>query len=387
MKTKSTIILNILNVLPRFFLLSLVVSMAIGEEVTYLMRSTRALLSGDAYTAVADDAYTLFYNPAALGRNGLAGIGLYPINPSIGLTNPLAHLDSFTSLPDTPEGMVESAMGIPLYLHVGAAPALKFGPFALGFFYNLHLNMMTQNATHPTMAIDYHQDRGFIMGYAHSFGTGGVRQKDGSRTTGHRTSVGVAVKKLNRQALQEDFPVFGPKLYNAIMNGEGGITNIRENLGYSKGEAWGWDAGVEHVISANWYQLAGAISLLDISDTEFKVTEGTEVPSLPMIMSAGVSWKQNFKIIDYTLSLDVRPILQTMDLMRKVHIGLDIGLPLLRCFGGVSEGYLSYGVSIKVWPVTIMLGLYGVEVGTNYGEEDASRAVIYISLLDFSFKG
>ncbi len=368
------------------FLLIIISLPCWASEVPHLMVSPRAILSGDAYTANSEDAYTLFYNPAALGRNGLAGIGLYPINPAFGITNPIEELDLLTDFPTTPETITQRLMGIPMYLHVGAAPTLKFGPFALSFFYNLHTNIMMQDATHPTMSIDYHQDRGFIMGYAHSFGTGGIRQKDGSRTTGYRTSLGLAVKKLNRQALEEDFPVFGPGLYSILMSADG-ISNIREDLGYSKGEAWGWDVGAEHVISSSWYQLSFGVSLLDISDTEFKVTEGTEVPSQPMIMATGVSWKQNFKIVDYTLSLDIKPVLQAMDLMRKVHLGLDIGLPFIRLLGGLSEGYLSYGVAIKVWPITLMLGLYGVEVGNTYQEEEAARAIIYLSLLDFSFKG
>lgn len=55
----------------KFFVLLFLclVSMLHAQEVNYLARSPRALLMGDAYTAIADDEFTLFYNPAALGRN------------------------------------------------------------------------------------------------------------------------------------------------------------------------------------------------------------------------------------------------------------------------------------------------------------------------------
>ena len=55
----------------------------LAKEFRYLARSPRALLMGDAYTAVADDEYTLFYNPAALGRH--KGVHISTINPKIEL--------------------------------------------------------------------------------------------------------------------------------------------------------------------------------------------------------------------------------------------------------------------------------------------------------------
>ena len=346
---------------------------------------------GDAYTAIADDGHTLFYNVAALGRNGMAGIGMYPLNPSIGLTNVVTDflngtMDKYTSFPDDTGEMAQQIMGLPIYVHVGGAPTLKFGPFAISLFYNLHTNLMMQNATHPTFDINYHQDRGFAMGYAHSFGTGGIRLKDGTRTTGYRTSIGATVKKMNRQALVNEFPLFGPELYNAVLGG-GELTELRENLGYSKGETWGWDLGAQYVVSSNWFELSFGAAALDIGDTQFKVTSGTEVPDQKMVTSLGVAWKQDFTAFDYTVSFDMHPLLQPMSLLRRMHVGLELGFPLLKLFGGYNGGYLSYGGQVRLWPITIMAGIYGVEVGSTFREKEGSRLIIYLSLLDFSFQG
>ncbi|MFA7613273.1 MAG: hypothetical protein WCY48_03485, partial [Candidatus Caldatribacteriota bacterium] len=51
-----------------------------------LMRSPKALLMGDAFTAVNDDSYTLFYNPASMARHKKA-FSFYPIQGYISGTN------------------------------------------------------------------------------------------------------------------------------------------------------------------------------------------------------------------------------------------------------------------------------------------------------------
>ena len=46
-----------------------------AREVYYTLRSPKALLMGDAYTTLAEDDYTLFYNPAILARH--SGFSLF----------------------------------------------------------------------------------------------------------------------------------------------------------------------------------------------------------------------------------------------------------------------------------------------------------------------
>jgi hypothetical protein len=52
---------------------------------------------------------------------------------------------------------------------------------------------------------------------------------------------------------------------------------------------------------------------------------------------------------------------------------------------GWNGGYLSYGAGIELWPVTLYAGFYGIEIGSAFHQEEGKRAIIYLSLLDFSF--
>lgn len=108
-----------------------------AKEFRYLARSPRALLMGDAFTAVADDEYTLFYNPAAMGRHN--GIHVTPINPRIELPDVLSKnvtrmkfsIDGkYKDWPKEPVGIVDRILGTPLHLGASIAPTIKFENFA-----------------------------------------------------------------------------------------------------------------------------------------------------------------------------------------------------------------------------------------------------------------
>ena len=73
-----------------------------AKEVFHVGRSPRALIMGDAFAALADDEYTLFYNPAALGKE--ADLRVVPFNPHLGILNPLDYIDkSCIEISDTLE--------------------------------------------------------------------------------------------------------------------------------------------------------------------------------------------------------------------------------------------------------------------------------------------
>ena len=362
-----------------------------AQEVNYLARSPRALLMGDAYTAVADDEFTLFYNPAALGRN--KGVAFTLVNPDFGLTDALSELDRFKNFPSGNNAAPQIAnriMDFPIYLQAGIFPTLKMGQFGFTLFANSKSSLVLRNATNPEIDINYKYDRGFIFGFAHNIGTGAysAKAKKGAKSStsaGSRLSFGMAVKHMNRQGLDDQFDLFGTTLLSKINSGSTDINSFKNAFGYSKGKAWGYDLGAEYAISSGHSVLTTAISALDAGDTRFVKTEGTgEVPKQDMMINSGIAYKQDFGFFDYTLSADMHPMNAAIDFGRKFHFGSELSIPLLTFNVGWSEGYLSYGASVKLWPIKITTGFYGVEVGSRYREQEAKRFILYVSLFDFS---
>lgn len=361
-----------------------------SQEVSYIGRSPRAQLMGDAFTAVADDEYTLFYNPAALGRN--KGVSFTPINPSIGGTNVIDDTDRFKNFPKKNPGEIANRiLNYPVSLQASAFPGFKIGTFGFNLFATSKTNMVLRNAIHPVLDVDYRYDRGFTAGFAYNFGNGALATKikkssKQKMTSGTRLSVGIAVKHISREGMSDQYDLFGTTLLNTINSGNTTLSDLKKALGYSKGKAWGVDLGTEYGYSSGRSLFTAGLSILDIGSTRFTKTEGIgHVPMQEMTINSGVAYKQDLGVFDYTLAADIRPLNSSIDMSRKFHLGTELAIPLITLNAGWSEGYLSYGASLKLWPVKLTAGFYGVELGSKFREQEAKRFIVYLSLFDFSF--
>lgn len=354
------------------------------QEYRPMMRSPEALLMGDAFTALADDAFTLFYNPAALGKN--RGVEVYPLNFSLGLTNAYSERDRFKDFPSDPVDIAQRVMDFPLHTQLSTAPGIKVGGFGFSLIANNSTNIVLQNSVNPILSVDYRYDSGFVMGYAVNITSRGPSLVGLSpHRQGHRFSLGFSVKHIKREGLAEDFNFFGPRILNAIQNASD-FREIRENLGYSKGKAWGTDFGMEYSYRAGHTEFLMGLSLMDILDTDFKRTSGdVPLPNQKMSLNFGSAVRQNFGLFNTTLSFDMHPILESIDYRRKLHFGAKLGTPLLDVFGGWSGGYTSYGASLKIWPLKLTAGVYSSELGADYNDNRGSRAILYLSLFETKF--
>lgn len=358
-----------------------------GGEIRYLARSPRALLMGDAFTALADDEYTLFYNPAALGRHG--DFSISPLNPMFGVTNALDEIDRFENFPKGEASKIQDRLlGFPVYVKLGLTPTVKLGNFALSGIFNNTTSLVLHNKIYPEMNIDYRYDKGFVAGYAHTIGGGQSGTRHGTKfRPGHRLSIGLAVKHISREGLNGQFDLFGTKLLNIIEAGASDISAIKEQLGYSSGSGWGYDFGMDYELVRKSFTFASSISVLDITDTRFKKEKGTrDIARQEMIVNWGTVFGQRFgPFFSYNLTFDLHPLTEDIDLGRKVHVGAEINVLMFSVLFGVSEGYPSYGVGLDLAPFKILAGFYSVELGTNYKQEEGKRAFLSLNLLDFSF--
>ena len=376
---------NLRNLLPLILLTCFVQLKA--AEVRYLARSPRALLMGDAFTALADDEYTLFYNPAAIGRH--SDFSISPLNPMIATTNALDEVDRFKDFPSGQASKIqERLLGFPVYVKLGITPTVKLGGFALSGLFNSTTSLILRNSTYPEMDIDYRYDRGFIAGYSHSFGQAQSGTRHGTKfRPGYRASVGFAVKHISREGLNGQFDLYGTRLLNIVESGASDISAIKEQLGYSTGDAWGYDLGVDYEFVRQGYTLASSISILDIADTRFKKTKGTrDIASQEMLVNWGMTFGQRFgPLFSYNLAFDLHPLNTNIDFGRKVHFGAEVNVLVFSLLMGWSEGYPSYGVGLDLAPFKILAGFYTVELGSTYKHEAGKRAFLSLNLLDFSF--
>lgn len=364
-------------------LLILLLSMPVlGIENPYLLRSPRALLMGDAFTAVNDDEFTLAYNPASLGRHR-RNFTIYPFNPTISATNILSDTDRFNNLPDTPTGLADVLMGYPVHAGANIAPGFKLFNFGVTFLANEQIDAVLKNKTHPMLDLDLRQDKGIMMGFAIPLSPNRLGKNSFS---GSQTSLGIAAKYIERNGVADSYALTGTTVLDTI--GQDEVNDMLRSLGKVRGIAWGFDAGIEHVMRSGNSQMVLGLAALDIGDTTFKVDKNPEKRKVADIRSQfnlGMSFGQDYKVFHYILSADVRALNEEQDFMRRVRLGAEIGFPMLSLMAGVNSGYYSYGASLKLGFMKITAGFYDLEIGSSYKETKSRQALLYLSLFDFSF--
>lgn len=355
-----------------------------GYEAPHGIRSPRGLLMGDAFTAVGTDEYTLFYNPASLGRHQ-HDLTFYPFNPQATGSNVINDLDKYKDLPDTPNGMADLLMNKPLHAGVNIAPGFKFFNFGFNFIASESVDVLVRNKIHPVMDVDYRSDRGFVMGVAIPLGPS--RMGGAKSTGGQLTTVGLGAKYIKRRGLKDTLALTGTDILDNI-GADTDAETIIKNLGITEGDAWGFDAGLEHVIRRGPHQFSFGLAALDITNTDYDVKknlDGKTVAADRGQVNVGTAWLMRTSLLKGSLSMDIRNLNREQEFMERFRLGFELGTPIISALGGWNAGYLSYGLSLDLGMLKVTAGFYGVEAGSQYNDIESERFVVYLSLFDFSF--
>ena len=344
-----------------------------AREVRDLGRSARGLLLGDAYTAIADDSHTLYYNPAIMGRH--KGFSFWPLNPAITLVNPLKNLDKLESAQDNSSsttGFADALFNFPIHLGVNYAPGFKMGRFGLTAIVNYSTNFQLKNKYTPMLDVDHRFDKGFIAGW-------GVVLSEGNH-------LGIGVKYLQREGLYGTYNLVSKTMMDAIAAGE--LDGIMKELGQVKGSGWGFDFGWDLVKKFGPSTFTMGLALLDVYTILHTNSndEDLEVQPQPMRVNLGTSYALEAAGLGIRVSADIRNLEQQIAFMRRVRLGLEIMMtPALSILTGFNSAGYSYGLRLNTGLIDTYLGLYEEDIGEKIGQEKSSRAVIYFSLFDFTF--
>lgn len=352
-------------------------------EERYLNRSAHGLLMGDAYTAVADDSFSLFYNPALLARH--SGFSMWSINAQVGATNPLKDPDKYNNLGSDPNQIADTLFSEPIHLHLGSNPGFKMGRFGLSAIVNNSSNIILQNKITPMLDIDFRFDKGFIMGYAHPI-FGNYSYKSG----GEQLAFGVGVKYLQRESIYGTYNLTSPVLYAALESGD--PDTILEALGQVKGSGWGFDLGLDYVKKSGPNGFKMGLALLDVySGLQTDANDfDREVQTQTLKANFGAAWELGLaEDFGFVLSADVRNLeSQSVELTKRTRLGLEVKLsPALSALAGTNSGLYSYGLKVSTGFFQVYAGIYDEDIGEKQGQIVSNRAIVYVSLFDFTFDG
>lgn len=355
---------------------------AFAFDYPYTIRSPEGLLMGDAYTGVNADEFTMFYNPATLGRHK-KDFTFYPFNPQLSGTNVLNDVQRLKEFQDGQIDASEVLMDYPIHASAGIAPGFKLFNVGVSFFASENYDLLLRNPAHPMLDIDLHSDKGIILGTAIPLGKSRLNRQSQS---GSQTSLGVSYKYVERTGVRETVALLSPEIAEALS--KDGLKYILDSIDRVKSMGHGFDAGFEHVVKKGSSQFVMGLSALNIGGIEFKEEshpEEIQVSDVRSQMNLGLAYGQNFNFFHYILSADVRGLNEETDFGKRLRMGLQFGFPALKFMAGLNSGYYSYGLTLDLFFMKLTTGLYGVEIGTHYKQIESNRFLIYLSLFDFSF--
>jgi hypothetical protein len=355
---------------------------AFSFDSPYTFRSPKALLMGDAFTAVNDDEYTLFYNPASLARHK-ADFTLHPLNPQLNGTNILSDSDRFNNFPNEPVAASNVLMDYPVHASAGISPGFKLFNVGVTFLASESYDLLLRNQAYPTLDLDLRSDKGVILGVGLPLGPSRIGRKS---LQGSQTSLGISAKYLERTGIRDTIGITSPTVLNSL--GKDELKDIVNSLGRVKGIGYGFDAGVEHLVKNGNSQFVASLAALDITGTEFteaKTDDDLQVADIKDQINLGLAVGQDFKFFHYILSADLRGLNEEQDFGKRLRLGAEVGVPGIKLLGGMNSGYYSYGAMLDFSMFKLTAGFYDMEIGTSYKQTKSSRFVIYLSLFDFSF--
>jgi len=345
-------------------LLALVGQNAWARPLVENWTSVRALGMGNAYTAVVNDSDALFYNPAGLAQTG--GFRWTMFDPRLG-ANGLSAYETFKDVADSDNfaDMINGLYGDTIWLSGGSKTALQFGPFAAAAFAGAEGSAYLRNPAYPAMDVEYAADYGFTAGAGFPLVPGFL-------------NAGVVARRITRVGTSQPIDVSTLATLN---------TDQLEQEFKNRGSAYGLDLGLTLMSPA---PMSPRVSFAwkNVGDTKFKREAGLRAPStIPDEMVIGAAMSIDLPLVSITPAIDYKYLnREDVQLGKKLHLGVEVDLPLVALRAGLHQGYYALGAGMDLGIMRFDAATYGVEMGEYPGQKPDRRYIVQMTL-ELGFDG
>ena len=342
-----------------------------AKELYEAYRSVRGMAMGNAYTAVVDNEEALMYNPASLCR--VSGIHLALINPAASAEG----FDLESSIRDLTTAKTNTAIATALRQFYGkrADIAFSFTPIVavpcigVGLLGDFDLGVSLNNPAYPNLNLKVLADYGGQVGF-------------GVPLIPKILYFGVSAKFLKRAGA--DVPI-GISTIATLSD-----TQLRNQVANS-GTGYGSDMGLTATLPGPIAPTL-AFAWKNMGNTAFTQDAGLRAPNkLEQEMTTGASLTLDAYVLKVRPAIEFKHMNdETEQLGKKIHMGMELDLPIISLRGGFNQGYMTYGAGVDLGWVRVDAASYGVEMGVYPGQDESRRfavqAVIDLSLdANFSF--
>jgi len=331
-----------------------------ATQFPLLYQGTRPLGMGGAYTAVADDAGSLMYNPAGLARVDGFQMDLLNLEAEfseggIDLVKDLQDLEG--SDVTTATAVVGSHVGEHFRVRADTFPNVVTRGFGFGVLAQATADGEFHSLVNPRVDLDAKADTVGFVGMARSFGP----EK--------HLSLGVTGKIARRQGAQTTF--------TAVDLASEGFTPF-DNLDQVETD-FAFDLGAMYSPALPLSPTVGVVGL-NLTDLDF----GT-LGSVPSQLNVGVAVNPKFGPLGLTLAADWVDVTNRLatdeDKRKRTNLGAEVRLwKFLAVRGGLHQDYYTAGATLDLVLLKIDVATYGEEQGAFGGQREDRR---YIARVDF----
>lgn len=335
---------------------------------------------GRAYSAVADDALSLHYNPAGLALVNRLDLQIFDLR--LGSNRDVAQ--SYKGLGDlgkSGSGSVAETMNKYAGKHIMATAGnntqLTVPNFALGLLYNMHTDFDLENTSYPTTRMRYTKDLGFYAGGAFAAGPKKALRLGATLKYIHRTGGirNVALSEIsgNRKAIVDNFGASG--------SGYGADLGMQYRLPFP--------GRTEVTTSFVWH---------DVGHTSFGGMQQHNPPTRidqNMVAGLGVRFpiggRKNRRLErrygssrstnHLSFAFDYSHLNYSLDrehLPKHLHVGMNLDLPIFSLQLGLNQTALTFGTAFDIGILKVELATYGEELGSYAGQKVDRRYLLSI---------
>lgn len=331
---------------------------AFGGELVELNTSVRALGMGNAYAAAVKDADALFYNPAGIAR--ISGLNWTIANMRAGI-NGLETLEDVSDMQgsSTFESAVRNLYGDHIWVGGGGKAAFAMPYFAAAVYDALDASVDINNPVYPNFDLSVINDLGYTVGGA--FPLGPVLQ------------FGTAIRYIQRVGARVPF---GPTYISTLDPDTIQTAVEREGNGYAMdiGLNASIPGPVSPVFSFVWK---------NVGITKYK-GESPTISTPPRDvdeMSVGAALDVDAGLVSVMPVFDFKYLNRAdVQLGKKIHLGVEIGIPMIDIRAGFSEGYYTLGMGLNLGLFRMDAATYGVELGEYPGQREDRRYVVEFTM-------
>lgn len=329
-----------------------------AEELPNLYRGIRPLGMGGAFITLSDDENAMFYNPA--GLNDVSGFGVDILNPSVEWSENSSSLyKDFKDLETDDEGAVADFMservGDRQHIRTALLPNLTMHNFAVGLLGQATFDLDVRNRSNPVVVTDIKIDLGLLVSGALGF-------------YDRQLQIGATGKYIKRDGIRHT--------YTAREIASDGFDPLDQR---EKENDFAFDLGAKFnpkmVLSPSF-----AVVLQNITDLDFG-----PLGEIPQQLNIGAAVNPNLGILKTTLAVEIDDVTKNVDgdkdLYKRAHLGAEIRFPMILALrAGVNGGYLTGGIGLNLWIVSVNYATYAEELGAFSGQRADRRHILQASL-------